>query len=501
MLRFLNGWADLALTWADSSGANAGWRTAASASAARTGGVGGLLVSKSADSGTSTSDTAGPPGTMTDSGKTWTVDQWVGYICTCGGKTITIASNTATVLTGTAGWSGGGSPVDGSTYTITSAGTGGYEEYQIGTGTGKWLSETDGGMNWQLGPGFYGDDYVRVMEWVFDYWTDMGAGTNSGYLFRLFNVATGFAGVQVNTGRVPTLTATAGNITLPALTASTWYRFRIRAEVRAPVVGSPDGHMSLSLWVYSEASYTCVGFASGITNTVPSTGLDRFRIGYQPLVNLAAFQVGAQQHKICNLIVIDNQDPNGTGLFTTDPGSGMVLAASRPNGAGAFSELTPTGSGTNYQNVDETTVDVADFNTTVAAGGLNRDTYDFANYGGGDTPKALAVMVHHDSGTGLLNDVFHSAGIYDGTNHINAELPASTSAVYTCIPIGEISGGGAISGGSWLTDAEISFIKHTNFGGLNSKDIYYAVVQVMDDDGLAISSPSVAKGSKRGHAA
>jgi hypothetical protein len=71
-------------------------------------------------SGTSTAATTGPPGTMTDGAAAWTVNQWAGFIVTSGGKTLTVASNTATVITGTAGWSGGGNP-GAAAYTIAGA--------------------------------------------------------------------------------------------------------------------------------------------------------------------------------------------------------------------------------------------------------------------------------------------------------------------------------------------------------------------------------------------
>ncbi len=55
--------------------------------------------------------------TLTDTRAAWTVNQWIGYVVTCNGKTMTVTGNTATVLTGAA-WSGGGTPGNGSTYTI-----------------------------------------------------------------------------------------------------------------------------------------------------------------------------------------------------------------------------------------------------------------------------------------------------------------------------------------------------------------------------------------------
>lgn len=66
---------------------------------------------------TSDSATTGPPGTMTDTGA-FTGKNYTGATVTSGGKTMVIASNTADVLTGTAGWSGGGNP-GAATYTFT----------------------------------------------------------------------------------------------------------------------------------------------------------------------------------------------------------------------------------------------------------------------------------------------------------------------------------------------------------------------------------------------
>lgn len=64
-------------------------------------------------------NTAAATTTMTDTAKTWTTSQWVGAVVTCNGKTLTVTSNTATVLTGSAGWSGGGNPGAPFAYTIT----------------------------------------------------------------------------------------------------------------------------------------------------------------------------------------------------------------------------------------------------------------------------------------------------------------------------------------------------------------------------------------------
>lgn len=79
--------------------------------------------------GTATSGTAGPPGTLTDTSKTWTVDEWAGYKLTIlngtgVGQTCTVASNSATQLTCSAAFSGAGlAPSSTSKYHLTSDAT------------------------------------------------------------------------------------------------------------------------------------------------------------------------------------------------------------------------------------------------------------------------------------------------------------------------------------------------------------------------------------------
>lgn len=55
--------------------------------------------------------------TLTDLRAEWVTDEWVGYVVTCNSKTMTITSNTATVLTGSGAWSA--DPGQGNSYAIT----------------------------------------------------------------------------------------------------------------------------------------------------------------------------------------------------------------------------------------------------------------------------------------------------------------------------------------------------------------------------------------------
>lgn len=71
-----------------------------------------LYASQPALGSTTTTNT-----TLTNTGVAWTVDEWIGDVVTCNGKTMTVTANTATELTGSS-WSGGGNPGNGYAFTI-----------------------------------------------------------------------------------------------------------------------------------------------------------------------------------------------------------------------------------------------------------------------------------------------------------------------------------------------------------------------------------------------
>lgn len=76
-------------------------------------------VSREADSGTANAAVTTNDTTLTDTRESasWQVNEWVGYVVTCNTKTMTVVSNTTTVLTGTA-WSDGGNPGAGKAWTL-----------------------------------------------------------------------------------------------------------------------------------------------------------------------------------------------------------------------------------------------------------------------------------------------------------------------------------------------------------------------------------------------
>lgn len=78
--------------------------------------IAGVDTDRAGSAGTATGVTTT---TMTDTAMTWTPGRFTGAIVTMGGKKATVTSNTATTLTFTGGWSGGGTPVVGR-YTASS---------------------------------------------------------------------------------------------------------------------------------------------------------------------------------------------------------------------------------------------------------------------------------------------------------------------------------------------------------------------------------------------
>jgi hypothetical protein len=76
-------------------------------------------ASRQADSGTADGAVTTDDTTLTDTRESlhWIVDEWVGFVVTCNGKTMTVTSNTTTALTG-ASWSGGGNPGNGNSWTL-----------------------------------------------------------------------------------------------------------------------------------------------------------------------------------------------------------------------------------------------------------------------------------------------------------------------------------------------------------------------------------------------
>jgi hypothetical protein len=78
-----------------------------------------------------------------------------------------------------------------------------------------------------------------------------------------------------------------------------------------------------------------------------------------------------------NIVVDDFYVLNGDGAAPNDFIGDARIRTINPNGAGNYSQFTPTGSATNYQNVDESVPVTTDYNEDSTVG--HRDTYAYSN--------------------------------------------------------------------------------------------------------------------------
>ena len=126
----------------------------------------------------------------------------------------------------------------------------------------------------------------------------------------------------------------------------------------------------------------------------------------------------------------------------------------RPTGVGTDTQLTPTGSATNWQNVDETTYSTTDYNASATSG--QRDTYALSNLPAGTTTvKAVqANIVAAKSDTtpaGARIPVRTSGNLYYGTTtalstsyltHYNIhQLNPNTTAAWTPSEVDNLEAG------------------------------------------------------------
>jgi hypothetical protein len=110
----------------------------------------------------------------------------------------------------------------------------------------------------------------------------------------------------------------------------------------------------------------------------------------------------------------------------------VVATYLKPNGAGATTGLTPTGSATNWQNVDETPATTADYNASDVVG--TKDTYALENLpaSAGTVFAVQEVMVAAKTGVGAasIKSVVRSGG----TDYAQSPVAlGATPLTYTAI--------------------------------------------------------------------
>ncbi len=155
------------------------------------------------------------------------------------------------------------------------------------------------------------------------------------------------------------------------------------------VIATSGKVMTLNVWAYFEiqatiadAGGTCVVRMNGSTTPIINYSGDTKNGGTGTSITYVA--CGAYRAGL----VVSNEAAAFDDLYILDGTGGshntflgdVRIASLQPDGAGIDTQLTPTGSATNWQNVDETPYSTTDYNGSAIVG--QRDTYALADLPG-----------------------------------------------------------------------------------------------------------------------
>lgn len=172
------------------------------------------------------------------------------------------------------------------------------------------------------------------------------------------------AGGAFTIGRATTVLATSA---AGVVTTGTWFYLEVSAVV-SDTVGAVDVRVN------------------GVS-VVSVSGVDTKNAGTSTNIDLVAF-TGRNSG---NCQIDDVYVCNALGTVNNDFLGDIRVQTLKPNGAGNVTQLTPVGSGTNWQNVDESPVSTADYNYSSTAG--QQDLYALEEVLGGTT-AVLGVQVN-----------------------------------------------------------------------------------------------------------
>lgn len=190
-------------------------------------------------------------------------------------------------------------------------------------------------------------------------------------------------GVLPNTGKVQVrrgdFNGTLLGESTSTVTHNTWYTVEVKATL-SDTVGAVEVRVEGSTWVNVTGADTK---NAGTATTFSDIGIGAF-FNYA----VAASLTGVWAH----LTIMDTADgtaasPAQVEAFNDFPGT-LRMQVIRPGGAGSSTQLTPTGSSTNYENVDDVPPVTTTWNSSGTSG--HRDTYAMSNLSG--TVDVLAVQ-------------------------------------------------------------------------------------------------------------
>ncbi|MDR6861983.1 hypothetical protein [Phycicoccus sp. 3266] len=196
---------------------------------------------------------------------------------------------------------------------------------------------------------------------------------------------------------------------------------------------------------------TVIDFTGDTKNGGTNTTLDALALS-QPVIG------GSIRYWFDDVYICSGVDSGIAGMPNNDFLGDRQVVTLRPSGAGSSTQLAPTGSATNWQNVDETPFDAADYNASAVVG--QRDTYAL-----GDLPSGSGVvhgiqncMIAQKSDAGNANmktAVKSGAGVYYGPVVGLATSPAwsgtiresdpATSAAWTAAGVNALEAGAEVA--------------------------------------------------------
>jgi hypothetical protein len=202
----------------------------------------------------------------------------------------------------------------------------------------------------------------------------------------------------------------------------------LRAQRSASVLAtSAAGVIVLNTWCYVEVRGTLndtTGAFEVRVNGVPVINFTGDTKNAGTSTNIDQVIVGGGTFTSPNFVYDDVYILNTSGSVNNTFLGDVRVRTVFPDGAGASTQFTPTGSGSNWQNVDETPYSTTDYNSSTTSG--HRDTYTLGAISAGDTVHGIQTNMVAKKGGGDpdMKTVVRSGG----TNYSDATSTVTTTA-------------------------------------------------------------------------
>lgn len=266
------------------------------------------------------------------------------------------------------------------------------------TGTGGWAGNSSSSPTIKLIPAALQHATLIVGMAI------RTTGNPNIVLFQLYGDGTATTHVRILPSTSGELNVQRGTTTIgttPALITEAWNYFEFKITLH-DTTGSVEIRRN-GVTVYT---LTNVDTKNGGTGTV-----------------FSAFGFMGQQCYLDDIYVA-----NPAGTVNNDFYGDTEVVAQFPNGAGDVTQLTPTGSATNWQNVDEATPSATDYNSATTDGLY--DVYTHAalpNTGG--IIRAVATHMHAQK-VGTETKYIRAVRRRSATNYQSASIALGTGAIY-----------------------------------------------------------------------